>query len=74
MVGDEEEDGLGIGAAEVGVDGGEFFFLAAAAVEVLRLRTKMTWKGTMRDGVWARSRTSKMVVSARSRSWRQKSR
>jgi hypothetical protein len=28
----------------------------------------------MRDGVWARSRTSKMLVSARSRSWSEKSR
>ena len=33
VVGYEEDEGLWIGGAEVGVDGGEFFFLGAAAVE-----------------------------------------
>ena len=33
VVGDEEEEGLRVGRAEVGVDGGELFFFAAAAVE-----------------------------------------
>ena len=33
MVGYEEDEGLRVGGAEVGVDGGEFFFFAAAAVE-----------------------------------------
>src|ERR1700733_9278561 len=33
MVGYEEDEGRGVGGAEVGVDGGEFFFFAAAAVE-----------------------------------------
>ena len=34
------------------------------------MRTKSTWNGAISDGVCARSRMSKMVVSARSRSWR----
>ena len=33
MVGDEDDEGRRVGRAEVGVDGGEFFFFAAAAVE-----------------------------------------
>ncbi len=33
VVGDEEDEGLRVGRAEVGVDGGELFLLGAAAVE-----------------------------------------
>ena len=33
VVGDEEDEGLRVGRAEVGVDGGELFFFAAASVE-----------------------------------------
>ena len=35
VIGDEEEDGLGVGRAEVGVDGGELGFLRTAGVEAL---------------------------------------
>ena len=45
MVGDEEEDGLGIGAAEVSVDGCEFLFLAAAAVEGFEVADEDTLEG-----------------------------
>ena len=75
VVGDEEEEGLRVGAS-----GSRrrwrrtLLFCCRGRRGFLRLRTKRTWKGAMRDGVWARSRISKMVVSARSRSWRQKSR
>ena len=37
VVGDEEQDGLRVGAAEVGVDGGEFGLPGAAAVEQLEV-------------------------------------
>src|SRR6185437_5925418 len=33
VVGDEEDERRGVGRAEVGVDGGKFFFFAAASVE-----------------------------------------
>ena len=40
MIGEEDEHGCGIGAAEVSVDGRELFLLAAAAVERLEIADK----------------------------------
>ena len=50
MVGDEEQDGGGIGRAEVGVDGGEFFFLLAAAVECLEVADEEDLEGRHERG------------------------
>jgi hypothetical protein len=37
VVGYEDDQGLGVGTAEVGVDGGEFFFFGSAGVEQLQV-------------------------------------
>ncbi len=50
MVGDEEEERLGIGRAEVGVDGGEFFFFGAAGVEVFEIADEEDLEGRHEGG------------------------
>ena len=46
MVGDEEEKRLGIGRAEVGIDGGKLLLLAAASVEGLKAANKEDLEGS----------------------------
>ena len=45
MVGYEEDEGRRVGGAEVGVDCGEFFFFAAAAVEVFEVADEEDLEG-----------------------------
>ena len=45
MVGDKDQDGVGIGIFAVGLDGGEFFFVGAAAEKILDAADEEHLKG-----------------------------